>query len=150
MRKRIFAFTLVLLSIFVLAGCGKPNKIESDISSFTYEYGSYNNGYYKYTISVEENEVIFTAEGHNGVNLNIDKKIDSSYLNELSNIINDNKIYSWDGFHKGKSGILDGYSFVINVDYKNGEKINASGYMKYPDNYDDCHEALVNFLQSIK
>ena len=152
MKKTFILIFIFVISLFVITGCAKSNKIESDIISFTYEYGSYNNGYYKYTIfvSVEENMVMFTAEGHNGVNLNINKEIDSSYLNQLSDIINDNKIYEWDGFHKSEDDVMDGYSFKLNIGYKNGETIDASGYMKYPDNYDNCHEALLKFLKSIK
>lgn len=150
MRKRIFVFVFILLSIFVVTGCRKSNKIESNISYFTYEYGSYNSGYYKYAISVEESGVMFVAEGHNGISLDINKEIDSSYLNELSDIINNNKIYQWNGFHESKDNALDGYSFRLEVEYENEEKIDASGYMKYPDNYDNCHKALLNFLESIK
>ena len=149
--KKVFTLSVILIILLlVITGCGKANKIESDINSFTYYYGSYNAGYYKYTISVEENKVMFSVQGHNGVNLNINKEIDSSYLNELSKIIDENKIYEWDGFHKREDDVMDGYSFELNIGYKNGETIDASGYMKYPDNYDNCHKALLVFLQSIQ
>ena len=150
MRRRIGLIVLFIVSIFLITGCNSKEKVESNIISFTYGFGSFTGGYYKYKINVVDNKVMFNATGFNGVELDISKEIDSTYLIQLSNIINDNKIYEWDGFDKSDNSILDGYGFSLEISYENGETIKAGGYMKYPKGYDSAHENLFNFLQSIK
>ena len=135
--KKIFIFGLLVISVFLITGCNKSNEIKSDIVSFKYYYGGYHGGYYKYNISKVEDDIIFTAKGSNGIKLDgikldIDKKIDKSYLKELSKIINENKIYEWNGFNKHNKDVQDGYGFSIEVNYENGEVIKANGYMEYP------------------
>ena len=148
--KKIFIFGLLVISVFLITGCNKSNEIKSDIVSFTYNYGSYHGGYYKYNISKVEDDIIFTAKGSNGIKLDIDKKIDKSYLKELANIINENKIYEWNGFNKHNKDVLDGYGFYLEVNYENGEVIKANGYMEYPKNYDKSNKVLTAFLESIE
>lgn len=147
--KKIFIFGLLVISVFLITGCNKSNEIKSDIVSFKYYYGGYHGGYYKYTISKVEDDIIFTAKGSNGINLDIDKKIDKSYLKELSKIINENKIYEWNGFNKHNKDVQDGYGFSLEVNYENGEVIKSIGYMEYPKNYNKIHNILTDFLESI-
>lgn len=152
--KKILLNILIIIMALTITGCGKKSviksEIKSEINSFSYNYGSYNGGYYNYSITTNDNKVTLIAEGYNGVELNINKEIDNVYLEQLSKIINNNKIYEWDGFDKRDNSILDGYSFELIINYKDGSVIEASGYMKYPKNYDTGHKALTDFLNSIK
>ena len=148
--KKIFIFGLLVISVFLITGCNKSNEIKSDIVSFKYYYGSGEGSIYEYTLSLKEDKVVFTAKGYNDVNLNIEKEIDKSYLKELANIINENKIYEWNGFNKHNKDVLDGYGFYLEVNYENGEVIKANGYMEYPKNYDKSDKVLTAFLESIE
>ena len=152
--KKVFLFSLfTILILCTFTACGsakKREKVDSDIKNFSYNYGSYSSGYYNYSILSIGDTVRFVARGYNGVEIDADIDIDKSYLEELNKIINDNKIYEWDGFSKRDDDVLDGYSFSLKIEYENGEIITASGYMKYPDNYNDCHEKLSSFLKTIK
>ena len=140
---------LGLIIIMLMIGCGKGKEIKSDIVSFKYNYGGYNGGYYEYSIILEDDKAMFSANGSNGVDLYIDKEIDKSYFEKLAKVINDNKIYKWNGFDETDKNILDGYSFELIVKYKDDSTLKAYGYMKYPDEYNIGHEALTNFLESI-
>ena len=145
--KKILISMLIIM-IIVITGCGKTKGINSEITSFSYNYGDFD-GFYNYHMTLSKEEVIYIASGSNGVNLNINKTIDKSKLKELAKIINDNNIYEWNGFDK-KSNVTDGYSFELKVYYENGEVIIANGYQEYPDNYNAAHKALTDFLSSIK
>ena len=147
MRKK-FLFVLVIVILFI-TGCSKEKEFKSDIISFKYNYGSYHSGYYEYSIILEDDKAMFRANGSNGVDLYIDKEIDKSYFEKLAKVINDNKIYKWNGFDETDKDILDGYSFELIVKYKDDSTLKAYGYMKYPDEYNIGHEALTNFLESI-
>ena len=148
--RRYLLGILVICTIFMMTGCKKEaTKNESEIVSFAYFYGSYNEGYYDYKIDGNGDKVKFTGNGLNGVKLNINKTIDRSYLDELATIINENGIYEWNGFSGKASGISDGYSFTLEIVYLDGKVFKASGIGKYPKNYDSGHKIMAEFLNSI-
>lgn len=145
--KKIILLLIILISLS-LTGCNKADKYKGNIVEFHYNYGSYNSGYYYYSITKENDKFIFSAEGYNNVNLNINKEIDKSNLKRLAKIINANNINKWNGFNESNDDILDGNHFYLKVEYDDGKTIEASGYMKYPKNYDKGDKALKEFLNS--
>ena len=94
--------------------------------------------------------MMINGSGGNGVELDLNKEISDDKLEELSRIIDDNKIYEWDGFNEDNDGILDGYSFGLKVEYADGRKIAAEGYEKYPNNYKQAHRSLTKYLESFE
>ena len=148
--KRINILKILVLSLVILVGCSSNKAYEGNITEFEYNYGSFFGGYYEYHLVLDGDVVHVTAEGMNGVDLHIDKDIDASILEELSLVINTNKLERWDGFSKEDPHVLDGYSFDLLVKYDDGRTLEASGYEKYPENYDKVHEEIVEILQAIK
>ena len=147
--KKIF---LVLIAImFVAVGCGTTGKRnDSEIIIFSYNYGDYSSGYYDFSVNLIDDKVYFSDKGMNGVELNITNyELDKYTLSDIAKIINDNEIYKWNGFDKSDNDIFDGYSFSLRVTYVDGGEIKAHGYMKYPSNYDEAHEKLANYLESL-
>lgn len=151
MKKKILILIIVMLMI-ISTGCEKKEeeKYDGKIISFSYNYGGFSKGYYNYSIEVKDDKVIFEANGHNGVDLNINKEIDSSKLEELAKLINKEKIYEWNNFEEKKEGVLDGNSFSLTIKYDDGKTITAKGYMKYPKNYDEKMSKLLEFIDSLK
>lgn len=149
MKKKVFLTLLLTVILIGITGCNSKEKIDSDIISFKYHYGSYNDYYYEYDINIIDEKVVLNAKGYNAVNLNVEKEIDKSYLEELAKIINDNEIYKWNDFDKSDKNILDGYGFNLEVNYSNGKTLKAHGYMKYPKNYNEGHKVLSEFLEQI-
>ena len=131
-------------------GCSSNKAYEGNITEFEYNYGSFFGGYYEYHLVLDGEVVHVTASGMNGVELDIDKEIDASILEELSLVINTNKLERWDGFSKEDPHVLDGYSFDLLVKYDDGRTLEASGYEKYPENYDKVHEEIVKLLSGIE
>lgn len=149
MKKKVFLTLLLTIILIGITGCNSKGKIDSDIISFKYHYGSYNDYYYEYDINIIDEKVVLNAKGYNAVNLNVEKEIDKSYLEELAKIINDNEIYKWNDFDKSDKNILDGYGFSLEVNYSNDKSLKAHGYMKYPKNYNEGHKVLSEFLEQI-
>ena len=138
---------LIITLIIVL----KPNNstdINSDIESFTYNYGSGEGAWNEYSITIKNGKYNIKGVGYSESTLNINKDIKSSDMDKLNSIIKENNIASWDGFDESDNNVLDGYGFKLVVKYKNGNTIEAKGYMKYPDNYKKGHNALEEFLES--
>ena len=129
---------------------GDREIIDSNIIEFSYEHGSYFGGYNEYHLYyTEEGIAHIEAIGYNGSELNIDKDIDESVFGEIEKIVNEQEIYKWDGFDESDNDILDGSSFSLKIMYKDGQSINAHGYMKYPDNYRVASDALTDYLNTL-
>lgn len=129
---------------------GDREIIDSNIIEFSYEHGSYFGGYNDYHLYyTEEGIAHIEAIGYNGSELNIDKDIDESVFGEIEKIVNEQEIYKWDGFDESDNDILDGSSFSLKIMYKDGQSINAHGYMKYPDNYRIASDALTDYLNTL-
>jgi len=162
-KKGVIALVLGIVVILVIAViviltryAGKDTKnknkksYDGEIVGIEYSYGSYHGGYREYEIYIKNDKTYLVAKGGNGIDLNINKRIDNSVLEDISEIIEDNKIYKWYGFDKSDKHILDGYSFSLIVKYKDGKEEKAHGYMKYPSNYEEGHKALSDYLESFK
>lgn len=159
----IIVITLVVLLIITLGtfgviklmkilnnNDGDREIIDSNIIEFSYEHGSYFGGYNEYHLYyTEEGIAHIEAIGYNGSELNIDKDIDESVFGEIEKIVNEQEIYKWDGFDESDNDILDGSSFSLKIMYKDGQSVNAHGYMKYPDNYRVASDALTDYLNTL-
>lgn len=147
---RIKSILKPVFFLLLFVGCSSVKPYEGNIIEFSYQYGSFFGGYYDYHLVLDGDALHVTAQGMNGVELNIDKNIDASLLEELSFIINTNNLERWDGFSKDDPHVLDGYSFNMLVKYDDGRTLEASGYEKYPENYDKVHEEIVELLSGIE
>ena len=143
MKKVIFS-----LLILLCAGCAK--EIDSDITSFYYNIGSGLGGYCSYTVEDKNNTVLYTKNCVGIEDADEEREIDRSYLEEIKKIINENKVYKWDGFNKSNNNVMDGSSFDLKVHYSNGQSIDAHGYMKYPSNYKEVKEKLLDYFEKMK
>ena len=166
---RILRLSIMVLSVLILgiAGCGagqkKPSQPGRNISgaqevnsrsarilSISYEYGSFFGGYWDFELHLEDDQVLLSAQGSNGVDLDINSQpVPDNVLVELQDIIAGNGVMLWDGFSKRDDDVLDGYSFALSINYENGEELSASGYMMEPDNYEQGHAALSEYLLAL-
>ena len=145
--KKYLLVTLLFLSIG-LVGCGK--KDNGKIIRFFYSYGSYNSGEHVYDIEVKDEKATIKANGYNGIELNLDKEISTSYLEKINNIVKKYDIVSWDKFKKTNYDVLDGDGFSLIIKFENGKEIAATGYMKYPKDYKKASKEIQKILESIK
>ena len=133
--KKVFKIVcfLFIMVILGLTGCKKYNY-EGNIVEFMYEYGSFHGGYYQYKITADDENVQMVAKGFNGIDLNIDKTVNKSIIEELEKVIENNHVGRWNGFDKEKDHSFDGSSFTLEMKYSNGEVIKSHGYEKLDKN----------------
>lgn len=144
----------IAVVIIIIVGIFSINFIQSNTpskgtaTSFNYAYGSYNGGYWDYSVYTENESTYFLASGSNGVDLNINVQVDKSVLVDLTKIVMDYKVWKWDGFRKQDDNVIDGYSFYLKVVFEN-DTISAYGYMKEPKNYEQVHEVLESYFEEL-
>ena len=150
-KKQGIICTICFILMSVLTGCGNARKREytGNVVKCSYSYGSYFGGYYEYHLALSGEECTFTAMGFNGVALDVARTVDSAALLRLQEIIKAHSLHKWDGFYESDDDVLDGYSFDLSAEFDDGQTLSASGYMKYPKNYDDAHDALTAFFEEL-
>ena len=75
--------------------------------------------------------------------------VDSNILVEIEDLLNKYNVYKWDGFHGNDKNVLDGDSFGFYVTMKNGDGIDASGYMSWPKNYGELKSGLESIFKKV-
>ena len=138
---------LASLAILLCIGCAK--EIDSNITSFSYNLDYGLGGYCSYNIELKDEKVWYHSECLGTQESLVDKEIDKSKLEELKGIINESKVYKWDGFNKSNSNVMDGSGFTLAVHYANDESISAHGYMRFPSNYSEVKGKLLDFLDKL-
>lgn len=157
MKGKVITIVIVLLLI-ILGVCLfmflKPKKgIEiKDIKSFSF---SYSTGYYyeasiKYTIDCDD--ICFAVIKKQGEEYEKAKKydIDEKFVKKVEDILNMYNVSSWNGFDKTDKRVMDGDSFNLYIKTKENKSINASGYMKWPDNYDKVKGELDSVFSTLE
>ena len=65
----------------------------------------------------------------------VEFEVGSNEIMKLAEICNRYKVTKWDGFHKSNRLVLDGNSFGLVIEAQDGVKVEAQGYMRYPNGY---------------
>ena len=68
---------------------------------------------------------------------------------ELAALLTRHRVADWDGFHGNAKDVLDGDSFSFSLEYADGRRVSAGGYMRFPQGYRELREALTTFLDRI-
>ena len=121
----------------------KEEKIEElEYLNLSYSTGTSVDSNVYYKIEKKENKYILTIKPNN-IPDEKEKKIEltKKQIEEIENILNENKVSTWDGFYENDTNVLDGDSFSFSLKSKN-TKIQASGYMKWPETYGKVEKEL--------
>ncbi|MDR1563647.1 MAG: hypothetical protein LBS74_01670, partial [Oscillospiraceae bacterium] len=101
--KKLLICVLCVALLLSFSGCASKEKAEnydSEITAFSYHFGSFNEGYWRYDIEPISGVSTLTATGSNGVDLDIEKPVTAAQFTALNKIITDNQIYKWNKFNK--------------------------------------------------
>ncbi len=145
------AVLLAGIAAAILLIGNEVNTRDGKIISFSYSHGSGEGGFEEYMVFEKDNNVILKYQCMGCFEEeNVEKKIDAKYLDDLANIINDYKIAKWDGFDQSDDGVLDGDGFTLRVKYDDEKSIEAHGYMKYPSNYKEVRDVILDKLKEMR
>ena len=75
--------------------------------------------------------------------------VDSNFMRKLRNVLVDHNVGKWNNFYKSNSRTLDGDKFTLDVKMINGKKIQAHGYMKWPNNYGVVKDEFDNLFKDL-
>ena len=148
--KRIKILITLFVLVVILSGCGnKKINYEKHLISFSYSYGNKDMGFNSYYISDDGSKVNYSLTSTSNSVRNINKEIDKEYIKRITNIIDKYDVLDWDGFNKHKEEESNKIVFSIELGYDNGDNYSASGYMKYPDNFDKVHSEFIKIFNEL-
>ena len=134
----------------------ETNNIGDDnvIKNITYFRFNYTNGYFanadiEYEIKCEDTCTYLFKDIGIDYDDAITKEISVDSVKELESILNKNKVIRWNNFSAYDKDVLDGDSFTMNINYDNNARFVASGYMKYPTDYDIVKKELDSFFNRL-
>ena len=137
------------VSMFSLFGCankirydgnkgGEPVEVSKAIDVyFSYSSGSYMNSGNSYSAVLRDDgvvEVKVRQDGQAEKNVPV-IETDKAFLEKIDQIIADNNVAKWNGYHMSTRDVLDGDGFSLSIKMDNGQKISAGSYMAWPDGY---------------
>ena len=144
--------SIILIGVVVLSlnfNFFKPNKEISNIKYFNYGavdgMAMYDGVHFN--IDYKDGKYIATIQ-KNGVSEEDAKVVEISKdkVKELEDILNKHEVGKWDGFKKYDKNVLDGHSFSLHLMTFDDITVDASGYMKWPDNYGKVRGELESFF----
>ncbi|MBO4366618.1 MAG: hypothetical protein J5843_03060 [Clostridia bacterium] len=68
--------------------------------------------------------------------------VPESFMNELAELCNRNRVSSWDGFSGSNPRVRDGYGFSFRLEDINGNEVSASGTNRFPSTYRAFRDAF--------
>lgn len=144
---------VVIVGLFLLSFVSKTTNDIVGITSFHYSYSSGDTlydgvSYDIYSRSKNKYELIYKADevpARDAIKVNISQED----MNKLEEILNEYKVARWNGFNESDRYILDGNSFHLNIDYRDGGYVTAYGYMKYPNNYFEAQKKIESYLRDL-
>ena len=150
MKSKLLIILCILIIVFVCIIIffyeKKKNLNIKDIKSL---YFSYTEGYsyeanYVYDLKCSDDCKITIKNKGETIDDAKTYILVQSKMSEIENILNKYHVGIWDGFSKSNKHVLDGNSFEFYLKMKNGKGVSASGYMKWPKDYDRVKKELIS------
>lgn len=144
MKMKYLIIIVFIIVIFLVLFYLRKEKNITNINKvyFTYSTGNYINASVSYELICKDKCILsFKDDGvsyEDAKEYEVDKKI----LKEIEIILKQYHVARWNNFHKYDKNVLDGNSFSFSVSYGNKQGIEASGYMKWPKNYQEVKKEL--------
>lgn len=145
---------ILLLIVLFLVKMNKNNK-GFNISSIEYFKISYAGGFSMYNrssyeIEYKDNKYMAIILPNRIPDENrLEVEISKDEVDRVIDILNKYDVSKWDGFDEDDKDVLDGNSFSFSLTTQDNKKIEAHGYMRWPDNYDEVQSELSTIFMDI-
>ena len=145
---------LIIISLVIVFKALNPKKkvTISNIKHFSFFYSSgYSiNARTRYELDYNNNKYIAKILPNEVPDENIKEvEVPKEVVKEIESILEKYNISKWNGFNKTDKNVLDGNSFSLYITTEDDKQIEASGYMKWPDNYGLVKKELDNIFMEI-
>ncbi|MBR7069767.1 MAG: hypothetical protein IKI30_04905 [Oxalobacter sp.] len=141
---KILLSSIIVITGVLLSGCGTGKEI-SALSSVSYCYTSGSMAYSNCSYSLRSVKGKYIAKVRPvGVpdEKAVEAEVDETVMREIEAVFKKYEVGQWDGFKKYNRNVMDGRSFSLSLMMKNGDSLDASGYMEWPKNFSSVRQEL--------
>ena len=151
MKEKVIVMILLVIVIILFFIFKKSPEITTiKRLYFTYTNGYAMNSYVTYELNCDDKCTVkikpLGEDEENAKEYNVSKKD----LERIEKVLKANNVEKWNGFNKNDKNVLDGDSFSMSITTREGEEIDAHGYMKWPTNYGEVKTELDKIFEDIK
>ena len=76
--------------------------------------------------------------------------ISDEKVKELIKLFNQYEVWEWNGFEEHHPEVMDGSSFYFSLTVQDDKKLEARGYMMYPENYGEVIQEMIRIIDEGK
>lgn len=76
--------------------------------------------------------------------------ISDEKVKELIKLFNQYEVWEWNGFEEHHPDVMDGSSFYFSLTVQDDKKLEARGYMMYPENYGEVIQKMIRIIDEGK
>ena len=140
----------IILTVIGLVLIFKKEEVKSITNlerlHYSYSTSTMMNGYVSYDLDCKKECILKYKPDLEPEENSKDYKIDNKDIKLLEDKLTELNISSWDGFDKSDKNVMDGNSFSFSLKCKDGTRVEAHGYMKYPKDYSKVTSELVTIF----
>ena len=159
MKKKVF-IAVVLIVVLLVGGFlffhfksnNKPKEYEGKITSMKLYIDNHKEIYYHAELHHSKDRVFLDVREKKMEKLDrrFKRRLTDKNLETIRDVINENKIYEWDGFNKGDKDNLKGQeSFTLEITFSDKRTLKVYGYGKYPEKYTERKKALRDCIEKL-
>ncbi len=158
--KKNYVIAGIIIIVVVVIVCllmRKKEEIKTEIKDIVYFHFSYSNGYmanahiiYEINYDEKENKYMVSVKPYGVPD---EKKVvvlePDGFRDKVKDILIKYDLAKWNGFKKYAKDVLDGDDFSFYVKMEDNQKIDADGYMMWPDNYRSVRDEFDKLFMKI-
>lgn len=152
----LLLFMALMAALTLLPACASPDPPMEEpdtpgrLLSFSYRYSTFRSRPFECVIERDADErgeerIIFKLEAYVKGFLSVEEEIPEAVMEDITRMMEEEQIFSWNGFREYHQEIRDGTSFELVAAFEK-TSIRASGYMIFPDNFKAAHQRLTDYL----
>ena len=148
-KREFIKMPCLLLVALLLTACSISPSYEKagDMVSFSYGWG-HDHGSEQYEITVTDTGVEYNKFVFNKAVYSQSVLLPAETIDDLDELIKQNRIWKWDGFNKKQKGMADGFGYHLEVVYEN-KTLKSHGYGYTPQGFEDGSKAIEEFFKII-
>lgn len=147
MKQLIAALMALILSL--TGAQTAPVRTDAALTTFSFNHGGMSVDQI-YSYAVYEQDGCMLADFDLYCRYEIEGvELDGEDVKALRTLIDENDLWSWNGFQKSNSNILDGDSFGLSASFADGTELSAWGSNAYPKGYSAGAQAICAYFESL-
>ena len=147
MKQLLSALLALILSL--TGAQTAPVRTDAALTAFSFSHGGMSmDQIYSYAVYARDGRMLADFELYCRYEIE-GVELDAADVESLRALIDENDLWSWNGFRKSNSQVLDGDSFGLSASFADGTELSAWGSNAYPKGYSAGAQAICAYFEAL-